>query len=95
MKKRGKRKNFPNGCYTEEEWIRLVVDKDSLDTYRRKLKIAEGGSKCPPLELIENGACFYCQDCITNCASYVKEYKNHYMVRNIKYLKSELGELNG
>lgn len=88
--RKGKKKNFPNGCYTNEDWIKLVINEDKFDNYKRKFSTGNNGSKCPPVDLTEDGACYYCLSCQNNCASYVKEYKNHYLIKNQKYIKSNI-----
>lgn len=37
--------------------------------------------------------CYRCQQCIDGSAEYVKEYKKHYMVKNQKYMKKDLEEI--
>ena len=90
MSVKGKKKHFSNGYYTNEEWLKLVIDEEKFDEYKRKFNTKKGGSKCPPVTLTDDGACYYCQNCFDNCAEYVKEYKKHYMIRNEKFLKVDL-----
>lgn len=93
MKVKGKKKHFANGYYSNEDWIRLVTDKEKFDTFKRKFSTAKGKDKCPPVDLTEVGMCYRCQQCIDGSAEYVKEYKKHYMVKNQKYMKKDLEEI--
>lgn len=37
MKEKGKKKHFANGYYSNEDWIRLVTDKEKFDTLKENL----------------------------------------------------------
>ena len=90
MSTKGKKKFFSNGYYSNEDWIKLVTNKDEFDTYQRKFNMAKGSDKCPPVDLTDDGMCYRCVECQNESAKYVKEYKKHYMIKNQKYLKVDL-----
>lgn len=83
--------NNKNGNTSVEEWVRMIHN-DEIDSYMRRFKTSI--DSCPPLDLIANDVfCFHCCDCARDCVSQVKEYKDYYLVKKVKYYKKDLDNL--
>lgn len=79
-----------NGNMSVEDFVKMIHN-DELDGHMRKFQTLK--DPCPPYDLIDDSIlCFYCVDCTKQCASKVKEYKNHYTVGKRKFLKEDLNE---
>jgi len=77
-----------NGNMSMDEFLKLI-HTNQTDNYMRKFSTLR--DKCPPKELIDKDTiCFYCCDDWRNCLSQVKESKDHYKVKNKKYMKDDL-----
>lgn len=82
----------PNGNLTELELLKLVHSGD-IDNYLRNHKLASGGGKCPPYNLISNNQqCCYCTQCFRYCIDQIKIYKDHYKIGKEKFTKEELDD---
>lgn len=80
--------NNKNGNFSIEEFVRLIHN-GKIDDYMRRFKSSE--HKCPPKELITSESmCFYCVQCMRDCISQVKENKDSYTVKKVKYMKADL-----
>lgn len=73
-----------------EDWIKLI-HTGGMDEYMRHGKLHK--DPCPPYELIDDSiACFYCENCKSQCVDRVKVQKDHYKVGKKKYLKGDFDE---
>ena len=82
-----------NGYIKVEELVRLVHTGE-LDSYLRAYdKNLE--RQCPPKELIKGRdvICMYCVGCFAHCINQIKDKKDHYLVKKVKYMKVDLDNI--
>lgn len=86
-------RNNKNGNMSIKKWVALIHNGE-INSWMSHHKVSE--DVCPPKSLISTDVfCYYCVSCQKHCISQVKEFKNHYQVGKVKFMKEDLDKLKG
>lgn len=79
--------------YTEVIELIELIHTDKIDSFLRAHRNSE--DKCPPLKLMKGRdvQCMWCMDCWRYCIGQIVEKKDHYLVKKVKYMKSDLDSI--